>query len=143
MSFGSKELFPKHAFTMWVTNYDRLPTRTRLQAWGLPVPTTCPLCNTHDETRDHLFLSCCYSDQVWASVFARCNPPAQRFAVWSKLLSWIRSAHSRRMRLLRKLVSQAVVFHLWKQRNNLIHNSEALPAATVFRFIDKEVKNII
>lgn len=47
------------------------------------------------------------------------------------------------MLLLRKLVSQAVVFHLWKQRNNLIHNNEVIPASTIFRFIDKEVKNII
>ncbi|KAF3504341.1 hypothetical protein F2Q69_00045096, partial [Brassica cretica] len=45
--------------------------------------------------------------------------------------------------LLRKLASQTVVFHIWKQRNNLIHNNLSLSAATVFRGIDREMRNII
>ncbi|KAF2581705.1 hypothetical protein F2Q70_00007968, partial [Brassica cretica] len=32
--------------------------------------------------------------------------------------------------------------HLWKQRNNLIHNQTSLPAAAVFRSIDKELRNV-
>ncbi|XP_056842998.1 uncharacterized protein LOC130495600 [Raphanus sativus] len=138
-----KGALPKHAFTMWVANYDRLPTRARLASWNLLVPATCPLCASHAETRDHLFLSCRYANDIWSYVFARCNPPPRRFTEWSELLSWIRATHSRRLQLLRKLASQAVIFHIWKQRNNLIHNNDALPASTVFRSIDKEMKNII
>ncbi|KAF3592568.1 hypothetical protein DY000_02020613, partial [Brassica cretica] len=121
----------------------RLSARARLASWGLPIPVSCPLCNTAPETRDHLFLSCQYSNDVWSQVFTRCGPPQQSFANWSELLSWIRAPHSRRMLLLRKLVSQAVVFHLWKQRNNLIHNNVSLPATSVFRAIDREMRNLI
>lgn len=56
-----KGAVPKHAFTMWVANYDRLPTRNRLAAWGLPVSTDFPFCSRHIENRDHLFLRCDYS----------------------------------------------------------------------------------
>lgn len=38
---------------------------------------------------------------------------------------------------------QTVVFHLWKQRNNLIHNQISMPPNIVFQGIDKKLKNII
>lgn len=59
-----KGVVPKHAFTMWVANYDRLPTRERLAARGMPVPITCTFCSRDTETRDHLLLSCEYSMEV-------------------------------------------------------------------------------
>ncbi|KAL0790255.1 hypothetical protein Bca101_006501 [Brassica carinata] len=112
-----KGAVPKHAFTMWVTNYDRLPTRTRLAAWGLTIPDTCPLCASLPETRDHLFLSCRYTYDIWSQA-----PLSD---------------------VCRKLAVQAVIFQIWKQRNNLIHNNAYLPPSSVFRAIDREIRNII
>lgn len=43
----------------------------------------------------------------------------------------------------RKIATQAVIFHLWKQRNNLIHNHVSVPAAVVLRGVDREVRNVI
>ncbi|KAG5406050.1 hypothetical protein IGI04_012169, partial [Brassica rapa subsp. trilocularis] len=60
-----------------------------------------------------------------------------------ELLSWIQVPNSKRLSLLRKLATQTVVFHLWKQRNNLIHNQISFPAIAVFRSIDKELRNVI
>ncbi|WZZ11232.1 hypothetical protein YC2023_097153 [Brassica napus] len=134
---------PKLAFTMWVANYDRLPTRTRLASWGIPISADCPFCSRDLETRDHVLLSCEYSCDVWREVLIRCNPPSSRFTEWSELLSWIRAATSKEFRLLRKLATHTVIFHLWKQRNNLIHNQTSLPATIVFRSIDREMRNII
>ncbi|XP_048626211.1 uncharacterized protein LOC125593890 [Brassica napus] len=138
-----KGAIPKHSFNMWVANYDRLPTRSRLAAWGLPITSSCPFCSNFDETRDHLLLSCEYSVTIWREIFIRCHPPASPFANWSELLSWIRVATSSKLKLLRKLASQTMVYHVWKQRNNLIHNQTSVPAATVFRGIDRELRNII
>ncbi|XP_009113229.1 uncharacterized protein LOC103838534 [Brassica rapa] len=138
-----KGAVPKHAISMWIVNYDRLSTRARLVSWGLSIPVSCPFCTNFPETRDHLFLSCQYTNDVWAHVFTKCNPPSQMFANWAELLSWIRAPQSRRRFLLRILVSQAVVFHIWKQRNNLIHNNTSLPPTNVFRAIDREMGNII
>ncbi|XP_013704236.1 uncharacterized protein LOC106407939 [Brassica napus] len=134
---------PKLAFTMWVANYDRLPTRTRLASWGVPISADCPICSRDLETRDHIFLSCDYSFEVWREVLIRCNPPTSRFTEWSELLSWIRAATSKELRLLRKLATHTVIFHLWKHRNNLIHNQTSLSVTTVFHSIDREMKNII
>lgn len=134
---------PKHSFTMWVANGDRLPTRERLASWGMPVIITCPLCSRSSESRDHLLLSCEYSVEVWREVFLRCRPPQTMFTNWAELLSWIRAARSKGLKLLQKLATQAVVFHLWKQRNNLVHNQNFIPSSSVFTGIDREVRNII
>lgn len=138
-----KGAIPKHAFNMWIANYDRLPTRSRLATWGMTVSPACPFCSTHDETRDHLLLTCEYNIDIWREVLSRCLPPSTMFTSWSELLSWIRSSPSRKLTLLRKLAVQTVIYHLWKQRNNLIHNQTSIPAATVFNGINKEMKNII
>ncbi|XP_018460961.2 uncharacterized protein LOC108831963 [Raphanus sativus] len=138
-----KGAIPKHSFNMWIANYDRMPTRSRLVAWGLPISAACPLCSNFDETRDHLLLSCAYSLAIWREVFSRCQPPVGAFTNWSELLSWIRAATSRRLSLLRKIATQAVVYHIWKQRNNMVHNQQLIPPATVFNNIDKEIRNII
>lgn len=59
-----KGSIPKHSFNMWVSNYDRLPTRMRLSSWGMDVPKHCCLCSNVEETRDHLLLSCDFSREV-------------------------------------------------------------------------------
>ncbi|CAG7878714.1 unnamed protein product, partial [Brassica rapa] len=48
-----------------------------------------------------------------------------------------------KLKLLRKLATQTVIYHLWKQPNNLIHNQTSLPATSVFHGIDRELKNNI
>ena len=137
-----KGAIPKLSFTMWTANYDRLPTRARLAAWGMAISPLCPFCSNYEESRDHLFLGCEYSKEVWGGVFARCHPPSHTFTNWAELLSWIRDAPPKLI-LLRKLATQSTVYHLWKQRNNLIHNQTSVPAATVLHATDKVIRNII
>ncbi|XP_048611388.1 uncharacterized protein LOC125585772 [Brassica napus] len=138
-----KGAIPKLSFNMWIANYDKLPTRSRLAAWGLPISANYPFCSNYEETRDHLLLSCQYSKAIWTEIFIRCDPPQSPLANWSELLSWIRTAPSSRLTLLRKLATQTAVYHMWKQRNNVVHNHISLSTANVFRAIDRELRNII
>lgn len=41
-----KEGVPKHCFTMWIANLDRLPTRSRLASWGVQTDQSC-VCVLH------------------------------------------------------------------------------------------------
>ena len=138
-----KGAVPKHPFTMWAANYDRFPTEARLAEWGLPISANCLFCLRFIETRDHFMLSCEYSQEVWTEVLLRCQPPISMFLSWDELLSWIWASPSSKLTLLHKLVVQTVVFHLWKQRNNLIHNQTSIPPASVFYGIEKEMRNIL
>ncbi|KAF3572984.1 hypothetical protein F2Q69_00061580 [Brassica cretica] len=128
---------------MWVANYDRLPTRARLAGWGMLISPTCVFYSRSDETRDHLMFVCEFSQEVWKEVLLRCQSPSTLLTTWSELLSWIRSSPCKKLTLLRKLASQTIVFHLWKQRNNLMHNQISVSPGSVFYAIDKDLRNII
>lgn len=138
-----KGSIPKHSFNMWIANYDKLPTRARLAEWGLPVSPLCAFCSRGDETRDHVLLSYEFSQDIWREVLLRCRTSLTRFTNWSELLSWIRASASKELSILRKIAVQTVVYHLWKQRNNLIHNQTLLTIAALFHGIDREIRNII
>ncbi|WZY73255.1 hypothetical protein YC2023_005495 [Brassica napus] len=136
-----KGAVPKHAFNMWVANLDRLPTRARLLSWGMNINPLCPFCSREVETRDHLLLACEYSNDVWYYVFQRCGAPGTLIISWPELLSWIRNAATGPLAILRRMATQATIYHLWKQRNNLIHNQISLSPHVVFQGLEREVRN--
>ena len=142
-SIWFKGAIPRHAFNMWTANLDRLPTKTRLASWGMNIDTLCGLCSSQQECRDHLFLSCDFAQFIWHQVSLRLHLPRIALTTWSNLLSWVRTKHSRSPPTLRKLVAQSVVYHLWKQRNNLLHNQVYILPSQIFRDIDREMKNTI
>lgn len=142
-SIWFKGATPRHAFTMWMAQLNRLPTRSRMVSWGLPVTPTCCLCSNYDETLEHLFLTCQFSQRVWNLIQAHMHLPVCIFYTWSSLISWTRLRTDSSPSILRKLASQAAVYHIWKQRNNLIHNQISATPAAVYKTIEKELRNTI
>ena len=134
---------PKHAFNMWIATLDRLPTKTRLSSWGLQIQDTCGLCSLSPESRDHLFLSCDFALYLWNAVSLKLNMQGIHFTLWAELLSWLKSGNRRSPPTLRKLIAQSVIYAIWKQRNNLLHNLVYVLPSVVFREVDREVKNCI
>lgn len=138
-----KGCVPNHAFNMWIAQLNRLPTRVRLASWGLNITTLCCLCAVANETREHVLLSCVYSREIWKLILLRLDPVRNLFSSWAELLSWLRQGSSAAPRTLRSVVAQAAIFHLWRQRNNVLHNQQSVPVITLFKAIDREVRNII
>lgn len=137
-----KGAIPKMAFNTWVAQLNRLPTRARIARWSPENSPLCCLCNSFDETRDHLLITCDYSAAVWSLVLLRLNRTSS-FHSWSELMSWIRLSSSQSPSTLRNIAAQATVYHLWKQRNNVLHNITSIPPQAVFRLIDKEIRKSI
>ena len=133
---------PKHAFTMWVANLNRLPTKDRLIRWGLNIQPSCCLCTTAAESRNHLLITCGYAEFVWHHILQKLNR-SHLFYSWTELMSWIRKPSSATPSTLKMVAAQATVYHLWKQRNNSLHNGVCLPPHTFVRLIDREVRNVI
>ncbi|KAG7537291.1 Reverse transcriptase zinc-binding domain, partial [Arabidopsis suecica] len=134
---------PRHAFNMWVANLDRLPTKSRLARWGMNIDTRCGLCSNHHEDRDHLFITCDFALYLWHAVTSRLHLPRIDFSTWSELLVWTCIKHQLSPPTLRKLVAQSVVYNIWKQRNNLLHNQIYILPSLIFKDIDREIKNSI
>ncbi|KAG7577371.1 Endonuclease/exonuclease/phosphatase superfamily [Arabidopsis thaliana x Arabidopsis arenosa] len=116
-----KERIPKLAFMFWLTVQDRLTTRDRLRRWNLPIPAACLLCQTDEESRDHLFFQCTYSNTIWQELFGRFSPsPSTQFGL---LLNWIKKpTTNRKLNSICKLVLQALVYNIWKERNARLHS---------------------
>ncbi|KAG7552757.1 Reverse transcriptase domain [Arabidopsis thaliana x Arabidopsis arenosa] len=134
---------PKFAFTFWVTHLDRLPVRSRLAAWGINTPTTCCTCNREIETRDHLFLHCDYSSQIWSIVLSRLGQPRLNFTDWSDLIVWLSSSSGSQSLTLKRLTVQVTIFSIWKERNNRLHNMVSTSHLVIFNQIDRSIRDSI
>lgn len=128
---------------MWVTNLNRLPTRSRLVAWGMQIPSTCCICSSQPETRDHLMLSCPFAQALWSESRRRFRDTVPVFTVWSDLVVWSSSSSPSTPSLLRMMVVQAMFYNIWKQRNNMLHNQALTPPLVTFREINRHVINSI
>lgn len=123
---------PKHAFIHWMVARDRLPTRDRLQSWGLKIPDNCLLCNVVPESRSHLFFDCTYTTQVWKSFFShpRLNPPT----CLDTIVNWVRYECSiSKLNIICKLLLQATIYEICKERDVRSHRAETKPSSQVTR----------
>lgn len=101
-----KGAIPRHAFHFWVTHLDTLPTRSRLAMWGLPVQHSYCLCDHAVEDRDHLFLRCEVSEDLWSLVLRRLGYRSFWFHTWRAFISWLQSKDSVTTTTLRRLAGK-------------------------------------
>ena len=57
---------PKASFILWLAVKKKLGTQDRLH--NLPPGARCLLCNSQQETHDHLFFDCSFSSHIWSSL---------------------------------------------------------------------------
>ena len=59
--------FPNVVTTAWRVLLGRIPTRMNLSRRGVTVNTTlCAMCQSKEESCQHLFLECKYAQRVWS-----------------------------------------------------------------------------
>ncbi|XP_018462974.2 uncharacterized protein LOC108834110 [Raphanus sativus] len=130
---------PKHAFISWIAARNRMVTRDRLISWGLQVPSSCVLCSGSIESRQHLFFNCSFSSRVWNYFMSKMNlaPPHDFEAV----LRWlVNPAKDKNLTLVVRLVFQAVLYLIWKERNRRIHSVEKKSTSTLIAEIQQTIK---
>ncbi|KAF3510871.1 hypothetical protein F2Q69_00008064 [Brassica cretica] len=110
---------------MWVANYDRLPTRCRLAAWDTSIVKMCLLCGHYDESRDHLFLRCSFSEYIWKEITIRLGYRPFYFHTWTALIAWLDVGDTTGPLTLRRLAAQATIYSspcLCKDIDRLLRN---------------------
>ncbi|XP_074304001.1 uncharacterized protein LOC141638486 [Silene latifolia] len=106
---------PKHSFIAWLFAKERLLTKDRMRAFGLPIDGVCDLCDMHTEDHNHLFYHCAFSIRCWDILrqWLSVSLPTQDILHWC--VKW------RCRSLLKKhLVFAAVVaflYNIWRVRN--------------------------
>lgn len=132
---------PRYAFIVWLAVQNKLSTGDRKRKWG--IQQGCVLCGERDGTRDHLFFTCPYSYTVWDGLASRLfrrriNPD------WQDMLTFIQTGSSNKIdQILIRLVFQAVVYHVWRERNGRRHQQRLQGTEQMIKTIFKGVKNRI
>jgi len=131
----------KHAFFLWLLFQDVVVTRHKMCAWGYSGSILCMFCYAHQENRDHLFFGCSFSRRIWMEIMSDCsfvNVPTSwnDVEIWGPKVFRGKSLQS----CLGRLCFSAVVYHLWQQRNALLHSNNPRMEEAILAQVRWEVR---
>lgn len=113
----------------WLIMWKRIQTRSRLVKFYPQAKIKCPLCELKDETVDHIYFQCDYTKRC-LEVFCQQLKIKGNFSNLSNFSDWL---HKPCTGGFRKKVLQcccaALLYHLWKQRNDAICNKKIMQPA--------------
>ncbi|XP_071714993.1 uncharacterized protein [Rutidosis leptorrhynchoides] len=91
---------PRFSFIMWLVVKEKLKTQDRLKAWDIGTAQNmnalCALCNVQQDSHDHLFFECPFSNQVW-SLVKQFIPLQIASYKWRDILSLLTGVAKRRV----------------------------------------------
>ncbi|KAL9277742.1 hypothetical protein AtEden1_Chr00c002g0322391 [Arabidopsis thaliana] len=73
----------------------------------------------------------------------RIGHPAHSFSDWNSILHWAQVQSIASPKTLRLLIIHSLVYLVWRQRNNFIHNQIYLSPTAVFKELDRLIINTI
>lgn len=120
---------------------NRLSTSDRIIKWNPNIDTTCVLCKQNIETKNHLFFSCSYSNQIWGKLMKellRTQYTEERDDIIALLLD--RQYNQVKLFLMR-YAFQVTVHTIWRERNRMRHGEKHLPYTLTLKTIDKTIRN--
>lgn len=135
------EATPKFSFIAWLAAHNRLAMGDRMLRWNPQAISTCWLCNTDIETRDHLFFECPYSKEVWNGT-VRSLAGMGRIHQWGSVIRFISNGNQgRSINFLMRYCFQVVIYAIWHERNIRRVGERPQPAACLINRLDKIVRN--
>ncbi|XP_018436319.1 uncharacterized protein LOC108808707 [Raphanus sativus] len=137
------EATPKFAFITWLAMHNRLATGDRILLWNSQAVSTCWLCKTTMETRDHIFFDCSYSKEVWYGVVKN-MAGSRRVHQWTDAVQVvIKGLQNRDLSILFRYCFQAVIYALWHERNVRSVGDPSVPVSCLVNRLDKQIRNRI
>lgn len=131
---------PKHKFRTWLMVLNRCPTR--MLQWGLQTDALCLLCNSHPESRSHIYFDCDYSWDIWSAISRRCALTTSRD--WDSLLLQLQAFRgTNNSRKLLLLAWWGTIYSIWSERNNRLHRNSYHSTASIISEIDLTVRRRI
>ncbi|KAL4280117.1 hypothetical protein GQ457_03G014250 [Hibiscus cannabinus] len=109
---------PKHSFIVWLGILDRLPTKDSLSKMGIDNDGKCLLCDSGNESRNHIFLECPYSRGIWEVILRSCIVH-RTLLNWDDEILWASETWKGKSLVVTILKIAWVVFIyvVWEERN--------------------------
>lgn len=132
---------PKFSFMTWLAIQNRLSTLDRISSWDQSVDTTCILCRNGQETRNYLFFECSFSSSIWKQLTKGIlrNGFTDDWEALVRLFST--STMGKQQLFCLKYAFQAVLYAVWRERNNRRHGEQAIPLQIMIKLTDKAIRN--
>ncbi|GKD43866.1 reverse transcriptase zinc-binding domain-containing protein [Tanacetum coccineum] len=129
---------PRHAFVLWVALQGRLSTQDRIAAWKPNDVMQCGFCKKCLDSVEHLFFSCAYPKNVWRELQNLLN--VNLYFNWRNCVEEPKRLPNNNniWSIVRRLTFGAVVYYIWKERNNRIFRKEKRDEKIIVQII-KEV----
>jgi hypothetical protein len=122
-------LWPKISTFLWLVAHNRTLTWDNLHKRGLIGPSRCVLCLQTEETKEHLFNGCYYSQQVWdfgAQLMRKSS--RNRSCINSTIENWDNISFSNPiLNCIWTLLPGFTLWQIWKERNKRIFHSLSSP----------------
>ncbi|XP_021974524.1 uncharacterized protein LOC110869590 [Helianthus annuus] len=115
----------KVGIVSWSAEKDRLPTRCALARRSVNVPDLlCLFCSEHDETGEHLFVSCQFAQIIWQNIATWCKIPSFIAFDFKDILNMhgYNSGSWKKKKVL-NAIFLVTVWCIWKARNEAMFNS--------------------
>ena len=97
---------------------------------------SCLLCSGFDECMQHLFFDCTYSAEIWSHFCSRLHlsPPT----LFEDCLRWLKAPTLDTYSILiTKLLFQATIYLIWKERNSRLHSGICRPTQAIIQELKK------
>ncbi|XP_074300058.1 uncharacterized protein LOC141631261 [Silene latifolia] len=113
-------ILPRHKIITSMAIQGQLVTVDNLQKRGFSLANRCCLCESQEETHEHLFFSFAFSHQVWSSILEWMHIDRPGTTVQRELSSLAATRLDRWRKHWFTVSAAAVVHFLWTERNNMI-----------------------
>ncbi|XP_009775391.1 uncharacterized protein [Nicotiana sylvestris] len=111
---------PKHSFISWLVMRKKLLTKDRTLKMKITEDSDYMLCVGNTESIEHLFFECTYSRLCLAEVLKWLGMNIQNMEVTGIWRRMTRIAKGKIGRSFTKAVLAAVIYHIWKAKNEAI-----------------------
>ncbi|KAL2934382.1 LINE-1 reverse transcriptase-like protein [Bienertia sinuspersici] len=129
---------PKHRFICWLAMWNRLKTRSRLVLMGVTPSDLCPCCEQNAETLQHLLFECPFGSRMWDMLKEKTGVNATTDSLQNCNV-WLQSVKNRFRRAVLQSMATAVVYHIWRIRNDVIWNQAIRRPDVVFQSLYREI----
>ncbi|GAV76495.1 zf-RVT domain-containing protein, partial [Cephalotus follicularis] len=130
----------KHAFCLWLAILSAHRTKDKLWPLGVIHSALCLFNCGENESEQHLFFECPYSQHIWSTVLSKCNISRQ-ILPWPQEIQWMieHTGGNKLPQAFRKLALAATVYHIWMERNRRAFKNSFLPPAAIISKIQCDV----
>jgi hypothetical protein len=123
----SSALWPKVSTFLWLIIHNRILTWDNLRKRGFTGLSMCVLCQTQEETKEHLFNACRYSQTVWdqdAQIMCRSNH--NRSSIRDTIEHWDSITYNNPiLNHIWQLLPGFILWQIWKEQNRRIFHSKS------------------